>query len=81
MADTKTEKTVAVHAVAFEAIARLVADQTAYRTSWAPTVEEAEEDLEPSVLEDLAELTEVCGPWDAANRLFNPINERSADVA
>lgn len=31
---------------------------------------------EASVLEDLAVRTAVCGPWDAACEMFNPINER-----
>ncbi|MFG1963143.1 hypothetical protein [Nonomuraea sp. NPDC049028] len=30
---------------------------------------------EANVLDDLAALTSVHGPWEAANNLFNPINE------
>ena len=31
--------------------------------------------VEACVLDDLAALTLVHGPWEAANNLFNPINE------
>ena len=30
---------------------------------------------EACVLDDLAALTSVHGPWDAASNLFNPVNE------
>lgn len=33
---------------------------------------------ERCVLEDLAALTVVCGPWDAARTKFNPINDEEA---
>lgn len=70
-----------IHAAALRTMADMLRERVQYRTWFEPSRDEANAEPELSVLEDLAALTAECGPWEAAIRMFNKINEEAPDVA